>query len=172
VSDLKLTVSSWGEVMLDKREVNNLMRSAGNDVRNKTQRLINRTEGGGRSYFAPGGTRYRASAPGTPPSRRTGALRGSLKTYVLKQTTGFAVRAREFYALFLEAGAKGGGNPGQRAPRLNPRTGRAKRARGMFTKRVLEPRPFLDHVMAQEEPNIERRVRAALTQALKWKQTK
>jgi hypothetical protein len=172
VSDLKLTVSSWGDVVLDKREVNNLMRSAGNDVRNKTQRLINQSDGGGRSYFTPSGTRYRASAPGSAPVRRSGALRTSLKTYVLKQTTGFAVRAREFYALFLEAGAKGGGNPGRRAARLNPRTGRAKRARGTFTKRVLEPRPFLDRVMAQEGPNIERRVRAALTQALKWKQTK
>jgi hypothetical protein len=172
MSDLKLTVTSWGEVLLDKREVNNLMRSAGNDVRNKTQRLINQTDGGGRTYYAPGGVRYRASAPGNAPVRRTGALRTSLKTYVLKRTTGFAVRAREFYALFLEAGAKGGGNPGRRASRLNPRTGRAKRARGIFTKRVLEPRPFLDVVMAQEEPNIERRVRQALTQAMKWKQTK
>jgi hypothetical protein len=167
-----MTVTSWGEVTLDKREVNNLMRSAGNDVRSKTMRLINQTDGGGRSYFAPGGARYRASSPGNAPVRRTGALRTSLKTYVLKRTTGFAVRAREFYALFLEAGAKGGGNPGRRAARLNPRTGRAKRARGMFTKRVLEPRPFLDRVMAQEEPNIERRVRQALTQAMKWKQTK
>lgn len=172
MSDLKLTVSSWGEVMLDTREVNNLMRSAGNDVRNKTQRLINQTDGGGRSYFAPGGTRYRASSPGSPPVRRSGALRASLKTYVLKRTTGFAVRAREFYALFLEAGAKGGGNSGARGGVLNPRTGRRKRARGIYTRRVMEPRPFLDRVMAQEEPNIERRVRQALTQAMKWKQTK
>lgn len=172
MSDLKLTVSSWGVVLLDKREVNNLMRSAGNDVRNKTARLINQTDGGGRSYFAPGGTRYRASPPGAPPVRRTGLLRGSLKTYVLKRTTGFAVRAREFYALFLEAGAKGGGNPGTRGGFLNPRTGRRKRAKGIYTKRVMEPRPFLDLVMAREAPNIERRVRAALTQAMKWKQTK
>ena len=167
-----MTVTSWGEVLLDKREVNNLMRSAGNDVRSKTQRLINQTDGGGRSYLGATGTRYRASSPGSPPARRSGALRTSLKTYVLKQTTGFAVRAREFYALFLEAGAKGGGNPGTRGGFLNPRTGRRKRAKGIYTQRVMEPRPFLDRVMAQEEPNIERRVRAALTQALKWKQTK
>lgn len=172
MSDLKLTVTSWGVVMLDKREVNNLMRSAGNDVRSKTMRLINRTDGGGRPYTAPNGTHYRASAPGGAPVRRTGTLRGSLKTYVLKTKTGFAVRAREFYSLFLEAGAKGGGNPGTRGAKLNPRTGRAKRARGIYKRRVLEPRPFLDRVMQQEEPNIERRVRAALTQALKWKQTK
>ena len=167
-----MTVTSWGEVMLDKREVNNLMRSAGNDVRSKTARLINQNNGGGRSYRAPGGKAYRASAPGSAPVRRSGALRASLKTYVLKATTGFAVRAREFYALFLEAGAQGGGNPGTRGGFLNPRTNRRKRARGVYTKRVLEPRPFLDRVMVQEHVNIERRVREALTNALKWKQTK
>lgn len=171
MSDLKLTVTSWGEVMLDTREVNNLMRSAGNDVRQKTRRLIARSEGGGRTYDVQGG-RYRASAPGAPPARRTGALQASLKTYVLKQTVGFAVRAREYYALFLEAGAKGGGNPGARGAAVNARTGARKRARGIYTRRVLEPRPFLDKVMAQEAPNIERRVREALTKALKWKETK
>lgn len=171
LSHLQMTVTSWGEVMLDKREVNNLMRSAGNDVRSKTARLINSEAGGGREYRMPGGKRYRASSPGNPPVRVGGKLRASLKTYVLKQSVGFAVRAREFYALFLEAGAKGGGNPGRRGV-MNPRTGRAKRARGVYTNRVLEPRPFLDRVMQQEEPNIERRVRDALTKALKWKQTK
>ena len=172
MSDLKLTVTNWGEVMLDKREVNNLMRSAGNDVRSKTRALIARGEGSGRIYDVPGFGRYRASAPGAPPARRSGALQASLKTYVLKQTTGFAVRAREYYALFLEAGAKGGGNPGARGAGVNQRTGRRKRARGIYTRRVLEPRPFLDKVMAQEAPNIERRVREALTKALKWKETK
>lgn len=172
MSDLKVTVSSWGEVLLDKREVDALMRAAGNDVKSKTARLINRSGGGGRSYFSPGGGRYKASTEGNPPVRRTGALRASLKTYVLKRTTGFAVRAREFYALFLESGAKGGGNPGARGAGFNARTGQRKRARGVYTARVLQPRPFLDKVMDAEAPNIERRVHEALTQALKWKQTK
>lgn len=167
-----MRITSWGGVMLDQREVNALMRSAGNDVRTKTQRLISKSDGGGRSYPLPGGARYRASSPGSPPARRTGALRTSLKTYVLKQTTGFAVRARAFYALFLEAGAKGGGNPGGRGAGINARTGRRKRARGVYTRRVLEPRPFLDAVMTAEAPNIERRVREALSKALKWKETK
>lgn len=172
MSALKLTVSSWGEVLLDKREVNALMRSAGNDVKKKTQTLISKSDGGGRSYPIPGAhARYTASSAGNPPARRTGALQQSLKTYVLKTTTGFAVRARQFYSLFLEAGAKGGGNPGARGAGINSRTGRRKRARGVYTKRVLEPRPFLDKVMDAEAPNIERRVHQALTQALKWKQT-
>jgi hypothetical protein len=172
VSDLKLTVTHWGEVVLDKRELRKLMRAAGNDVKNKTGRLINQSDGGGRSYFA-AGRRYRASAPGAPPVRVSGDLRSSLRTYVFKSAEGFAVRARQFYALFLEVGARGGGNPGSRAVKpINRRTGRRMRAKGVYTARVLEPRPFLDRVMAQEAGELNRRVGAALQNGLTWKETK
>jgi hypothetical protein len=172
VSDLKLTVTHWGTVALDKRELTKLMRAAGNDVKNKAGRLINQSQGSGRLYSGPAG-RYRASAPGSPPVRVSGDLRASLKTFVFKSGEGFAVRARQFYALFLEAGAKGGGNPGARAVKpVNRRTGRHMRAKGVYTKRVLEPRPFLDRVMAQEAGELDRRVRKALENALTWKETK
>jgi hypothetical protein len=36
----------------------------------------------------------------------------------------------------------------------------------------LEPRPFLDRVMQQEAPELNRRVREAVTHVLTWKQTK
>jgi hypothetical protein len=180
MSDLKLTVTHWGNVALDKRELRKLMRAAGNGVRSKTARLIKAGEGGGRSYpahaatpYRPAAPAYRASAPGQPPAAPTGSLRGSLRTYVYKTGEGFAVRARQFYALFLEAGAKGGGNPGTRAVKpVNRRTGRHMRAKGVYTRRVLEPRPFLDRVMTQEAPELERRVRTALDHALTWKETK
>lgn len=172
MSDLKLTVTSWGEVMLDKRELTKVMRAAGNDVRSKTMRLINASQGGGRSYWGPAG-RYRASVAGQPPVRVSGDLRGSLKTYVYKTGEGFAVRARQFYALFLEGGAKGGGNPGSRAVKpINRRTGRFMRAKGVYTRRVLEPRPFLDRVMTEQRAELERRVRMALEHALTWRETK
>jgi hypothetical protein len=172
VSDLKLTVTNWGTVALDKREVAKLMRAAGNDVKNKTGRLINKSQGGGRSYFGPAG-RYRASSPGSPPVRVSGDLRSSLKTFVFKSGEGFAVRARAFYSLFLETGAKGGGNPGARAVKpVNRRTGRHMRAKGVYTSRVLEPRPFLDRVMTEQAPELDRRVRKALEGALTWKETK
>ena len=179
MSDLKLTVTHWGTVALDKRELKKLMRAAGNDVKNKTGRLINQGDGGGRRYPAHGPTKYRpaapayrASSPGQAPAAPTKTLRGSLKTYVYPTGEGFAVRARQFYALFLEAGARGGGNPGSRGARINARTGLRKRARGVYTNRVLEPRPFLDRVMTQEAPELNRRVRKALEQALTWKETK
>jgi hypothetical protein len=174
VSDLKLTVTSWGTVALDKRELRKVMRAAGNDVKSKTARLINASQGGGRTYFGPAG-RYRASSPGSPPVRVSGDLRSSLKTYVFKSAEGFAVRAREFYALFLEVGARGG-KPGSRRRRSDHRglseSVRSARARARGENRVLEPRPFLDLVMAREANELDRRVRAALEHALTWKQTK
>lgn len=172
MSDLKLTVSHWGTIALDKRELRKLMRAAGNDVKNKTGRLINQSQGSGRSYFGPAG-RYRASSPGAAPVRLSGDLRSSLKTFVFKSGEGFAVRARQFYALFLETGAHGGGNPGARAVKpVNRRTGRHMRAKGVYTRRVLEPRPFLDRVMKEQASELDRRVRKALENALTWKETK
>lgn len=170
MSDLEIVVTSWGAIAVDPREMKKLMRSAGNDIRTKAARLINAADGGGRPYRSKGAT-HRASSPGDPPTRVSGALRQSLKTYPYKSGEGFAVRARQFYALFLEAGARGGGNPHGRTP-LNRKTGKAMRARGRYTQRVLAPRPFLDRVMAREAPEIERRLRLALDQALTWKQTK
>jgi hypothetical protein len=177
VSDLQIRVTSWGNVMLDKREMTKLMRAAGNDVKTKTARLINASSGGGRltSYRGDRHGTYRASMPGDPPVRASGALRASLKTYPFKSGDGFAVRARQFYALFLETGAHGGGNPfgGRSAASAEWRTRTKRRhARGRYTRRVLEPRPFLDRVMAQEEPAIERRMRVAFEQGLTWKETK
>lgn len=177
MSDLKITVSSWGDIKLDKREMSKLMRGAGNEVKSKTAKLINSTDGGGRKTAFRNdreGT-YRASMPGDPPVRASGALRASLKTYVFKTGEGFAVRARQFYALFLEAGAKGGGNPfGGRSAASAEWRARTKRkhARGRYTMRVLEPRPFLDRVMTQEASEIERRMRSAFDHSLTWKETK
>ena len=151
------------------------MRAAGNDVRSKTMRIINRSDGGGRLNYRSGGPPYHASKAGDPPVRVSGKLRASLKTYVFKSGLGFAVRAREFYALFLESGAHGGGNPfGGRpaAAAAHRATYRRKRAKGRYTARVLEPRPFLDKVMDTEAPELDRRIHTALTRALTWKETK
>lgn len=175
MGELKVTVNSWGEVALDKREMKKVMRAAGNEIKSKTARLINSTSGGGQVYHyrSKQGT-YVASTPGNPPVRASGALRSSLRTYPYPSGEGFAVRAGKYYALFLEAGAKGGGNPygrsgggasGEHSAR------KRKRRKGQYTTRVLEPRPFLDRVMAQEAPEIDRRVKQAMSQALTWKQT-
>ncbi|MGA7055330.1 MAG: hypothetical protein WBZ37_29530, partial [Mycobacterium sp.] len=87
---MKLTVTNWGEVALDKRELKRLMRSAGGEIRSQTARLLASSQGTGRAYRGGGGaayrgqyvaTPYRASAPGDPPVAVSGTLRGSLKVY-------------------------------------------------------------------------------------------
>ena len=173
MSDLKLTVTSWGVVALDKRELAKVMRGAGNDIRTKTARLINKSTGEGRGYYGPAG-RYRASSPGSPPVRVSGDLRSSLKTYVFKSGEGFAVRARAFYSLFLEVGAFGGGSSGGRRREHRKLTAsvRAQRAKARGERREMQPRPFLDRVMEQEAPELDRRVRKALEGGLTWKETK
>ncbi|HSS23994.1 MAG TPA: hypothetical protein VLL82_06240 [Mycobacterium sp.] len=178
---LKLQITNWGEVALDKRGLTKLMRAAGNDIKTKTSRSLSRAVGGGRVYRGGGGAAYRgsyrpgpyrASAPGDVPVRVSSSLQQSMKVSVFPSGEGFAVRARQFYALFLEAGARGGGNPyGSRGARAR-RSVRERRHRGTGGVRVLSPRPFLARTMRQEESNLQRRVRTALDQALTWRETK
>lgn len=178
MSALKLTITSWGVVALDKKGLRALMRGAGNDIKSKTARLISRQSGGGRTYAGGGGAAYRgqyrpgpytASAPGEPPVAVSGSLKGSLRTYAYRDGDGFAVRARQFYALFLEVGAEGGGNPGRGARRAQLRR---QRRRSFHSRRSMAPRPFLDRVMAAEEKNLDQRVRKALEQGMTWRQTR
>ena len=115
---------------------------------------------------------YRASAAGEPPVRVSGTLRSSLRTYVYPDGDGFAVRERAFYALFLEAGARGGGNPGARGGARQRALARRHRARRVYETRVLEARPHLDRVMQQQEADLQRRVGKAFDEGLKWKETK
>ena len=98
MSTVELKITHWGQVKLDKKEVRALMRAAGNDVKNKTRRLISQKVGSGRRY----GKNYKASAPYSPPIQRTGALRDSLKVYIYKSGEGFSGLTR---AGLLPAGA-------------------------------------------------------------------
>jgi hypothetical protein len=181
MTQLKLKINHWGDVELDKKELRSLMRSAGNSIKTQTARLINQSSGSGRLYYGGGGSayrgsykagRYRASAPGQPPVRVSGSLRNSLRVYTYPSGEGFAVRERQFYSLFLEAGARGGGNPGSRyGVRARRNLARRRRVRS-FTARILSPRPHLDRVMEREAPELDRRVRKALAEGLKWRETK
>lgn len=166
MSTVELKINHWGQVKLDKKEVRALLRSAANEVKTKTARLINQKAGGGRRY-SPG---YRASAPGKPPVRRSGALRRSLKVYTYKSGDGFSVREREFYSLFLMAGGRGGGR--QKGGAAKRRHRRGMKQAPFKGQRVLLPRPHLDLVMKREAPEIDRRIRRALLEGLKWKETK
>ena len=127
MSSLKLAITSWAEVALDKRQLKALMRSAGGDIAAKDRRLISASSGSGRVYRGGGGAAYRgayrkgpyrASAPGDPPVQVSGSLRKSVRVYPFPDGNGFAVRERQFYALFLETGAQGGGNSGEARRRV------------------------------------------------------
>jgi hypothetical protein len=172
---LKLRINHWGEVALDRRALRAVMAAAARDVARKDRALISSNAGSGRLYYGGGGAayrgsyrpgRYRASAPGSPPVRVTGTLGTSIKTYTYKDGTGFAVRERAFYSLFLEAGARGGGNPGSRAARS------ARRRSRRYGNRIMAPRPHLDRVMQQAQAELDRRVRKALSEGLTWRETK
>jgi hypothetical protein len=172
MSALKLTITSWGQVALDKRQIKALIRAAGNDIRTQTSRLLNKSSGGGRVYRGMGGGRYRggykpgmgyrASSPGEAAVKVTNTLRSSLKVFVYPSGEGFAVRERAFYALFLEAGARGGG----------PGTKRSRRASHGSGARVLEPRPALETVMARSAKALNDRVQKGMLEGMTWKQTK
>jgi hypothetical protein len=170
VSALQLRITSWGQIELDKLEMRAVMRAAGNEIKQKTQRLISNTAGSGRSYRGD----YRASAPGNPPILWSGALRSSLRTYAFRSGEGFAVREREFYALFLEAGAQGGGGfrGGSSRQRYLARKRARRRGGAPTSRRILLKRPALNRVMDEEAPNLNRRIDAALKNGLKWRQTK
>lgn len=186
MSALKLTVTTWGELAQDTKALKALMRAAGNDIASKTRRLIGNEGGGGRLYRGGGGAAYRgaykpgsyrASAVAEAPVAVSGTLRGSLKVYAYKSGEGFAVRLRQYYAIWLETGAKGGGNPFGGRPkaaaawRALPNR-RRHHAKGVYTQRVLLPRPSLDRVLNDAAANLDRRVLAALHAGLTWKQTK
>ncbi len=91
------------------REVISRGYKAVNILRNTELEVLSKA-GGGRSYRKPGGGSYTASAPGQPPARRSGALRGSWNGSVSGGGGGGGVsitvklETNLFYAGFLENG--------------------------------------------------------------------
>lgn len=83
-------------------------------------------EGGGKVYRKPAGGRYTASAPGSPPARRTGALMGSWRPVVVGEYNP-ALEGGTPYAGYMEYGTPGG---------------------------MIAPRPFVDKIVEMSEPEI------------------
>lgn len=174
-----------GRLEIDKRFTKATLRAAGGEVAALTRAMIRRSQGSGRLYRGPGGSarqyrggykpgRYTASSPGQPPVSVTRSLANSVVVRPFKSGEGVAVRERQFYALFLAVGARGGGKPSRvwRARNVNRKTGLPKRAVGVFTSRVLEPRPSLTAALEQREASIAQRVRQSIMQGLKFQRQK
>lgn len=83
-------------------------------------------EGGGKTYRKPAGGSYKASSPGSPPARRTGALQLSWRPIVYGGRNP-GLEGGTPYAGFMEYGTPGG---------------------------MIAPRPYIDKIVELSEPEI------------------
>jgi hypothetical protein len=169
MSALTITVPAGWTILLDKKGMRALMRGVGAEIA-ATARASIRAGGQTKKRAA-----RRQSVAGLPPVNRTGRLAASIKSRLWRSGDGVTVRdaaarAGEFYALFLEKGARGGGNPGRNSRQpINPKTGRPKRAKGVYMKRILAPHPFMEPALAKVVANgLADRVKTAMMDGMKF----
>jgi len=123
---------------LDPKAKKKALRQAGQQVARATRRRLSKA-GAGRRYG-----KHVASAPGQPPAKMTGGLASSVTVRVWKSGDGVAIRARRFYALFLEAGAQGGVGSGRKGVK-----GKSNTRHRVAGTRELKPRPFLSAALEE-----------------------
>lgn len=170
---LQVTVPTGMGLVYTKKRQKKLMAAAGREIAADARTLIRRAAGGGVTYRGSGSSKYRpykpgpytASAPGQPPVNVTGTLLRGIVVRPFKSGEGVAVRDRTFYALFLEAGAKGGGRKGRRGV---PMKGRS----AANTARVLMPRPFLSMALSRKGASLNARIRAAIVDDIEFRRVK
>ena len=169
-TSLRIRASS-ATLLYSKKNLRQVMRTAGAEVAATARSLIRNSAGGGRMYRGPGGSaaRYRggyqkgahqAAAAGNAPASITGTLAKSIRVRPFKSGEGVAIRDAAFYALFLEAGAKGGGRVSRGGVRVKGKGGIGK-------SRILEPRPFLSAALAARQASLGPRIQASLAQDIK-----
>ena len=95
----------------DKRKLRKAVRAGARLVRREGRRLAGKKSGSGRRYRVWGDMLHRASAPGAPPAKLTGALQRSVFFRTLEGTSGLAMSVgpsprRVFYARFLAGGTE------------------------------------------------------------------
>ena len=172
---LKIQVTSAGLVVNTKKQLRATMRKAGAEVLQAARGKMAKA-GAGRVYYGSGGSKFRsyqagrhqASSPGEPPTVNTGMLRRSGKVKPFKSGEGVVIRFRAYYALFLEAGARGGVNHGghflfdkrYKGARANTKLRRS--ASGVYKSRVMAARPFLSTALSACEASLSRRISAAV----------
>lgn len=169
-TSLRVSVQSAAFVW-DKKFLRQTMRTAGAEVAATARNLIRTSAGGGRTYRGPGGSAakyrggyqkgaYQASAAGSAPRSVTRTLERSIRVSAFKSGEGVAIRDSAFYALFLEAGAKGGGRRGTAGAKVRGKGGIGK-------ARVLLARPFLSAALVQRQGTLGPRVQASLKSGVK-----
>lgn len=150
----------------EKKNAKQTFRRAGAELLQASRRKIAKGKGGGRTYYLTGGGKYQASAPGQPPTSRSGVLRRSGKVFVYRSGTGFTVRygGAGWYSNVLEHGAKGG---------AGSRHGKESATRGTRStpagSRVMEPRPFLSEAWDEQGASIEARIQDAIVSGIEFR---
>ena len=183
IARLNVQVNGLGVVTYDKRELKKLLRRGGAEVAAAARKLIRQASGGGRFYRGPGGSaaRYRggykpgghqASAAGQAPVSVTGTLERSIKVRPFRSGEGVAVRETAFYALFLQAGAKGGVGSGRKGVKgtRNKRSAAAASRSGKV--RILQPRPSLTAALEQRQKSLGDRIRAQIVDDVTFRRMK
>jgi hypothetical protein len=150
--------TSSGALVYEKKRLKRIMRAAGSEVAAVARSLIRRKVAERKKGGIVG------SAPGEPPAVRTGALLRGIVVRPYKTGEGVAIRDKQFYALFLEAGAKGGGSQGGKGVRN-------RRGKPM-TARVLLPRPFLSTALESRQQSIGTRIRDSIAQDIAFRRVK
>lgn len=154
-----ITIPSYHFVH-DKKMLRTVLRQAGAEVA-KIDRALLRKKGTGRHYG-----KHVASAPGAASAKLSGLLARSVKVKVSR--TGQSVRIIEdqYYAKFLEIGAKGGGRQ-----RKGGGSARTKHGR-ISTRRIMASRPSLHLAYQQVQPTLQSRIINALNGSIQFKPDK
>jgi hypothetical protein len=168
---LEIDIPQRYRMAFDKKNVQAVLRAAGAEIASVARRKIRQAVGGGRVYYGKGRGRHQASLPGQPPASWTGELANSIKVRPLKSGDGVLIRDAAFYALFLEAGARGGTGSGKRGVR--GRRNAVQRRKGVRAvlpagNRVLAPRPFLSAAAAERSGSLGPRVQEAIMKDVKF----
>jgi hypothetical protein len=100
----------------------------------------------------------------------SGGLHNSFKIKAGRGGDSIQIMDVEFYAKFLETGAKGGGGNNQKGGtgRRNQRARKGQPAPAPSTGRVLEPRPFLSLALEENRGEIERKLADAVEAGIRF----
>jgi hypothetical protein len=152
---LTITVSSYA-LEYNKTHLRKVMRQAGKEIAATAKGLLSNA-GTGRKYGS-----HISSAPGQPPSSKSGRLANSFTTALARG--GEAVRISDLspYSKSLEGGAQGGGGKNSASVGRSHKRGGAKGK--PMTIRMLAPRPFLSTAVKADWPDIEKRIQDSVAQ--------
>lgn len=148
---LKIKVPTYALATEYKKELRKVMRQAGNEIVRDAKALVR------------SGNKNTVSIPGQPPISKTGALASAIKLSARNNGLKLII-SDPMPALFLEAGAKGGGN-------RSKGKGRNKKEQ-LGTKRVLEPRPFISVAAESNISSLEKRIATALRNGIDLKKVR